>query len=213
MQSEPWKNIPRKLRQIIGEHLDSHLSAHSDQRHSALTRAARSPSRVTNTKAAQKHQFLAGLPIYSASCGQLARKGINELQPIGWLLLIDSPQGVTSQVEAQASGEEFVVIRVSTGAIVDRLRRALVRARSITKRRQSSRLQFRALRVSAMHIFAVWIHRSHRPEQDVLIPFTANFVGLREQRSYKRRTAERLLKGLAISMIIRWYERQTAVDK
>jgi hypothetical protein len=154
---------------------------------------------------------VAGLPIYSASCGHLARKGINELKPSGWLLLINSAQGVISQVEAQESGKDFVVIRVSTGAVVDQLKRALVRARTIITRRQS-RLQFRALRVSAMHIFALWIHRSHRPEHDVLIPFTANFAGLREQRSYKRKTAERLLKGLAISMIIRWYERQTAHD-
>jgi hypothetical protein len=212
MQSEPWKNIPRKLRQSISEHLDSHLSAHLGQCHSALIREALPQSRVTRARSAGKHQIVAGLPIYSASCGQLARKGIDELQPSGWLLLVNSAQGVTSQVEAHESGKEFVVIRVSTGAMVDQLKRALLRTRTIITRRRSYRLEFRALRISAMHIFAVWIHQSHRPEQDVLIPFTANFAGLREQRSYKRKSAERMVKGLAISMIVRWYEKQTAHD-
>jgi hypothetical protein len=116
-------------------------------------------------------------------------------------------------VEAKASGKGFVVVRVSTGAIVDQLKKALVRVRTIITRRRGSSLEFRALRVSAMHLFAVWIHQSHRPEQDVVIPFTANFAGLREQRSYKRKTAERMLKVLATSMIIRWYEKQTAPDE
>ena len=212
MQSEPWTIIPRKLRQSIGEHLDSHLSAHLKQGPSAAIRGPRNQLRATTDKSAGKHQIVAAFPIYSTSSGQLARKGINDPQASGWLLLIDSPQGLTSQLEAKASGEGFVVIRVSTGAIVDQLKKALLRARTIMKRRRGSSLQFRALRVSAMHIFAIWIHQSHRPEQDVVIPFTANFAGLREQRSYKRRTAERMLKVLATSMIIRWYEKQTAHD-
>jgi hypothetical protein len=213
MQSESWKIIPRKLRQSIVEHLDSHLGAHLKQSQSAVTRGPRPQSRVTTDKSARKHQIVAGFPIYSTSCGQLARKGINDRQASGWLLLIDSPQGMTSQVEAKASGKGFVVVRVSTGAIVDQLKKALVRVRTIITRRRGSSLEFRALRVSAMHLFAVWIHQSHRPEQDVVIPFTANFAGLREQRSYKRKTAERMLKVLATSMIIRWYEKQTAPDE
>jgi hypothetical protein len=212
MQSEPWNIIPRKLRQSVGERLDSHVSAHLKQRQSTAIREG-PQSKVTTNKSAGKHQIVAGFPIYSTSCGQLARKGINDRQASGWLLLIDSPQGVTLQVEAKASGKGFVVIRVSTGAIVDQLKKALVRARTLITRRRRSSLQFRALRVSAMHIFAVWIHQCRRPEQDVVIPFTANFAGLREHRSYKRRTAERVLKVVATSMIIRWYEKQTAHDE
>lgn len=212
MQSEPWNTIPRQLRQCIAAHLDGHLRAHWDTAQSQPFNTASSRSQ-TGAKSVRKHQIVAGLPIYSASLGQLARKGISKARPGGWLLLINSTEGVALQVEAHANGKEFVVIRVSTGALANDLKGALVKAGTIITGRQSPRLQLRALRVSAMHIFCLWIHRFDQSEHDVLIPFTANFVGLRERRPYKRKAAERLLKACATSTIIRWYEQKNAPDE
>jgi hypothetical protein len=45
---------------------------------------------------------------------------------------------------------------------------------------------------------------------DAAATFTANFAGLHQQRSYKRKRAERVLTGSAIGMILRWYEKYDA---
>ena len=214
MQPKSWNVIPRRLRQTLGEALDGHLNAHLAADH--FTHPRKLPSRQRRAKSSSrvtpKYEIVAGLPIYSASCGSLARQGLRELQAGGWLLLVKSVQGVSCQVEAQAKAKNkgYVVSRVSTGALANHLENAMESAGISTTGRRGSRLEFRALRIPAMHIFAVWIHRPSDPERHVLIPFTPNFAGLRSLRSYKRQQAERLLKKHATAMILRWYERHYA---
>jgi hypothetical protein len=202
MRSRLGSTVPRRLREFIAQQLDAHVNAHlSCQEPAWRPQVPRATgSRVGN------HNVVAGIPIYTASLSRLASKGIRELQPAGWLLLVHSFQGLTAQLEVQERDKKFVLVRVSVGLAADHLEKAVAKARSFLTPRRGSRVQLRALRVAAMHIFALWVHHHTNLEQDVFIPFTANFAGLHRRRLYKRKTAERLLTSLATAMIVRWYE-------
>ena len=50
-------------------------------------------------------------------------------------------------------------------------------------------------------------HIPANPDADRIVPYTANFGGVKNGRAYSFRRAGRILTNSAIQIILRWYER------
>ena len=150
---------------------------------------------------------MAELSLYSSRCGTLARRGLREVQRLGWVLLLQPRPGLFAQVIVQERDKDYVVTRVSTGASASAIKRAVDRARANPKGNRRTDSELRALMIPALHVMALWAHRRKNPKNDFFIPVTANFAGLRRGRSYNRAKAESLLAKRATEMILNWYER------
>ena len=199
--------LPAKLRVLVETELDSHINAHLGARHFSHIRKVHSASAKTKSgpQASQAPILEANLSVYGSDCGLLARKGLHDVQPLGWVLLLCPRPGLIAQVELQEKNKHPVITRVSTGSSVVRLKKALDRA--LANRRGRVDFELRALRIPALHLFALWTHRRKNSQDDCLVATTSNFAGLLPGRIYRRTKAEALLKKRATEMILRWYER------
>src|SRR5260370_17976941 len=200
--------LNRALLKRIASRLSGHVPMH-------LPLAAARPIRVSErAKPAPKrsadeiHTFLItfAAPIYTSSCGKLVRSGIGNPHQAGLVLLIKSLDGDSLSVEVEHLSKGPESIRVSTGSVTGDLEKAVNRSKpSEDSRRKKSEL--RILRISAMHLSAVWRHISTNPEADRIVPYTANSAGARQGSPYSLPRSNLLLKNAAMEAILRWYER------
>lgn len=211
MQPGRDAGIPAALRHSVSRSLNEHVPAHQATSHfSQAKKLLQGTKRVSRKRITSVEiEAMVALPIYSASISILARKGLSAMELNGWDVLVDAAHELTFLAEAQARNESFVVTRVSSGVSVEQIEIAIQRARK-SMPKGGQRAELRVLRIPAMHFSAIWIHRVSRSKDDGIIPFTANFVGLRLQRLYTMKSAENRLKQHAINMILRWYDSVTA---
>jgi len=146
------------------------------------------------------------LVVYTASCGAMARGEIQSLKRDGIVVLVTTSSGLAFHVEVGGSDKERSLTRVSSGAIVRDLEKAIRRASKRSSARGSKSV-LQILRVPSMHVSAVWVHHPKKSIADVFVPYTANFATLRPGRTYKLQRIQFLLKKEAIRMILRWYNR------
>lgn len=146
------------------------------------------------------------LVVYTGSCGAMARGELRDLKRSGMILLVKTSSKLGFHVEVGGADKEGAVNRVSTGAIVQDLEKAIQRARKRSPTRVKGS-ELRILRVPGMHVSAVWVHHPKRRTADVFVPYALNFAGLRSGHTYKRERIESLLKKQATQMILRWYDR------
>jgi hypothetical protein len=198
--------VNRALLKRIAQLLRGHVSIHIPQKNSrhlrVLERAKSAPKR-----SAEIDTFVVTFqaPIFTSSCGNLARSGIGNLQHAGMILLIKSLDGNALYVEVGHASKDTESIRVSTGSITDDLEKAVTRSKaSMESRRTKS--DIRILRISAMHLSSIWRHIPANPKADQIVPYTANFAGVRKGSAYSLRRANGILKKSAIQAILRWYE-------
>jgi hypothetical protein len=207
MKGKQRRGNRQSLRGVLDKELGSHVDAHLRALHLPhIQKASSIPAATKTARGKARYTLAAKLPVYTASCGSLARHGLIELKKNGWMLLVHSATGLLAHVEVQKKQKGYVVSRVSTGALPEEVSRAVERARKSTERRARV-TQLRALSIPAMHILAVWVHQPNAVERDTLIPVTANFAGLSRQREYPRRRVDQLLRKHAMAMILHWYDR------
>jgi hypothetical protein len=210
MQKSQTSAFSGKLRQAVlqdvGSHLDAHLRAahfeHIRKIHERATPLGRS------RRKAKPHQIRKKLDIYAATLPVAARAGLDQITSEGWILLVESAEGLCTQVEVQKTKGAYGVVRVITGPLADALARAVESAKSHTARKTANAQELRILSVPALHVFGVWAHHPKRPQKDFFIATVSNFVGLRQQRKYGLAAVRRLLKRHATEMILHWYEQQ-----
>jgi len=58
-----------------------------------------------------------------------------------------------------------------------------------------------------MHLSAVWRHIPANPDADRIVPYTANFGGVKNGRAYFFGERVGFSRNSAIQIILRWYER------
>jgi hypothetical protein len=202
MKKKETPRVPPRLLRLLRAELDPHLRAHLAAEHLPHVQSVHARGTKAKEPSPQrKTELLVALPIYSASCGALARSGFSGLRLSGWLLLVDSAPGVAALVELQEQGKHAAVTRVSTGELAEQMKKAVNRAS------RYDGMQLRALRVPAMHLLAVWGHFPKRRAKDFVSPVMQNFSGLRLLRSYTAAKAEHIIKQAAWAMILRWYDR------
>lgn len=192
--------LPTKAYQSLRRHVDSHLSVHIRAPHFKHIRQIQEKM-VVPGQSDKPHRILQTLDIYTASLSAAARAGLDEFQPGGWILLVESSHGLRAQVEVQKTNGIYTVVRTVTGPLADALARIIAGSKKTSKK-----IEFRILSVPAMHVFGVWIHNPKWPEKDLFIPTMTNFIGLRPQRKYGRATVQRVLRRHGNAMILRWYE-------
>jgi hypothetical protein len=199
--------LPAKLRVLLKRDLKSHLNAQMGARHFTHIRKAHSTSAKARSKekANQVPKVEVNLPLYYSDCGLLARKGLHDVKILGQILLLCPRPGLIVQVELHQKNRRPVVMRVSTGPSVVRLRKAVDRFNAIGG--GEAEFELRALGIPSFHLFALWAHRPKHVGDDWLMATDSNFAGLLRGRRYKRSKAEALLRKCAIAMILRWYER------
>jgi hypothetical protein len=188
----------------IATALGPHLAAHLSSSHSAGI--SLDESSVTDNRRAKKNRFVASavLAVYIAQLHQLARAGVANLEPAGFLLLVHSPAKEHLLVEVSNLAQTTPPIRVISGATVKAFERALITSSARPGQDHSS---LRVLRVPALHLYAVWRDsRSNQPTA-AFMPFTPNFAGVKPGRRYTLRRFEAQLKTAAMQCILRWYER------
>jgi hypothetical protein len=205
--------LPPKLRVLVKSELDSHIKAHLGAHHFAHIRNVHSASARAKSKSNAKQTPIleADLPVYGSDCGLLARAGIHEVHLLGRILLMCPRPRLFAQVEVQESNEHYTVARVSTGSSVIRLKKAVDRA--LLNQRPGESSELRVLRVSALHLSALWTHQRRNSRDDCFEATTSNFAGMLPGRIYKRTKAEALLKKRATDMIVAWYERAQKENK
>ena len=196
--------LRQAVRQDVGSHLDAHLHAPHFEHIRKIHERANAPGRSRSK--AKPHQIWEKLDIYAAILPVAARAGLDQITSEGWILLVESAEGLLTQVEVQKTRGEYGVVRVITGPLADALARAVESAKSRTARKPANAQELRILSVPAMHVFGVWAHNPKRPQKDFFIATMSNFVGLRQQRRYGLAAVRRLLKRHATAMILHWYE-------
>jgi hypothetical protein len=207
MKKNDDARVPRKMKQALERELHSHVETHLQADHLEHIKVAHATASRLQQRRAQPraHRVFASLKIYSADLTPLARAGLSELQPGGWVLLAETGPGLLAKVEIQEREKDFSVSRVTTGAVAADLDRAVRQARKRASRRRTQELRF--LSVPAMHIMAVWSHFPKRPLSDTFTPISLNFAGLRQRRTYSRAATEKGLRRHATDLIVHWYER------
>ena len=194
----------KRIASRLSGHVPMHLPLAAPRAIRVLERAKPAPKRSAD----EIHTFLItfAAPIFTSSCGKLASSGIGNPHQAGLVLLIKSLDGDSLYVEVEHLSKGPESIRVSTGSVTGDLEKAVNRSKpSEDSRRKKSEL--RILRISAMHLSAVWRHIPTNPEADRIVPYTANFAGVRKGSAYSLRRADRILKNAAMEAILRWYER------
>jgi len=200
--------LTRALLKRIAHLLSGHVSIHIPLKHPRPIRVLEGAKRVPKGSVDEIHTFVVtfAAPVFTSSCGKLARSGIGNPQQAGLVLLIKSLDGKSLYVEVERPSKGPESIRVSTGSVASDLEKAVNRSKaSEDSRRKKS--EIRILRISAMHLSAVWRHIPAYPESDRIVPYTANFVGVRKGSAYSLRRADSILRNAAIQTILRWYER------
>ena len=199
--------IPRKMKQALERELHSHVETHLQADHFKHIKVAHAAaSRLEQGRAKPRaHRVFVSLKIYSTDLAPVARAGLRELQPGGWVLLAETGPDLLTKIEVQQRNKEYRVARVTTGAVADDLDRAVHQAQKRASRRRPQELRF--LSIPAMHIMAVWAHIPKHPQDDTFTPISLNFAGLRQRRVYSRAATEKALRRHATDLIVHWYER------
>jgi len=196
--------LEKLLKAQLGGYARVHLDA-GDLPHIRVVDSAQT-RRKNISKASNVFLIEEKLPVYTGSCGTMARGGIRDLKQAGMILLLRSSSGLAFHVEMGGPGKQLAVTRVSTGAIAKDLGKAIQRTgKRFTTR--SRGLELRVFRVAGMHVSAVWVHHPKKQDADAFVPYTPNFAGLRLGQTYKLHRIESLLKKHATHMILRWYDR------
>lgn len=198
--------LPQAFRQRIAAALSGHLAAHLPGQ---PTRISLEESPLSNGKLGGKSRFVAVavLPIYVAQLHQLARTGLANLEPSGFLLLVRSPLEQHLLVEVGKPNRKPPAIRVVSGDSVNSLQRALTTLAALPKQKHSS---VRILRVPSLHLYAVWCLTPSAQQKSQCVPFTANFAGLKIGRRYSAGRLEKILQNAAMRIILLWYERSAS---
>src|SRR5262249_835782 len=144
MKTTNKTKIPRKLQQALERELHSHIETHLQADHFEHIQAAHAAaSRMEQGRAKSRAQrIIASLKIYSADLASVARAGLSELQPGGWVLLAETSPGLLAKVEMQQRNKEYSVARVSTGAVANDLDLAVRKAQKPALRRKNQELRF-----------------------------------------------------------------------
>ena len=196
--------LERLLTAQLGEYARVHLDA-SELSHIRVVDSTHTRGKSIS-KAPNVFLIEEKLPVYSGSCGALARAGIIDLKQAGTILLVRSSSGLAFHVELGGPSKQTTVTRVTTGAIAKDLEKSIQETgKQFARRSRGSEL--RVLRVAAMHLSAVWVHHPKKQGADVFVPYTPNFVNLRLRQTYKLHRMQALLKKYAANMILRWYDR------
>ncbi|HEX7287980.1 MAG TPA: hypothetical protein VF532_17465 [Candidatus Angelobacter sp.] len=206
MKATPQANVSRKMKQALERELHSHLETHLQADHFAHIRAAKAavPAKPTWQAKRPAYRILGAMRIYSTTLAPAARAGLSEMQPGGWVLLVQSAGGLLAKVEMQQRDKHHFVARMSTGTVAEDLAAAIKKEGTASKQKSQ---ELRFLSIPAMHIMAVWLHSSRNPKRDTITPISLNFAGLRPRRTYSRTTAEKALQQHATDLIVHWYER------
>ncbi len=202
--SLPNRALLKRIASLLSGHVSMHLPQ-ADSRHIRVLEG-RKPAPKSSADATHTFFVTFAAPVFTASCGELSRSRLGNAQRAGLVLLLKSLDGNSLYVEVERPSKDPESIRVSTGSITGDLEKAFVRSEaSEDSRRKKS--EIRILRISAMHLSAVWRHIPANPDADRIVPYTANFGGVKNGRAYSFRRADRILTNSAIQIILRWYER------
>jgi hypothetical protein len=144
------------------------------------------------------------LEAYSVRLNSLVRRGFENCDPLGHVLLVRGSTGVVLQVEVPPKASKSAP-HVTSGPTADAMENAL---RKVRARRRSALC--RLLRIPSLHLSAVWVRGTSRGRVDQFVPYTLNFVGARPGLVYMRPRFEKLLRVKANEMILDWYERYEA---
>jgi hypothetical protein len=168
-------------RRRVATALGPHLAAHLCSSHPAGISLDESSG--SDNRRSKKNRFVASavLPIYVAQLHQLARAGVANLQPAGFLLLVRSPTQEHLLVEVSDLAQTTPPIRVISGATVKTFERALITSGPRPGQDHSS---LRVLRVPALHLYAVWRDSPSNQPPAAFIPLTPNVAGVKPGRRY-----------------------------
>lgn len=196
------------LRKLLESQLGGHLRVHMDSRETSPVRVTHSQKAPKKSRSSLSNVFYATaeLQVYTISCGAASRGGIRDYRSAGTVVLLQSASGQDFCVELSTSSKKVAVTRVSTGATARDLRRAVLRASTALPHRKFRR-ELRILRLNAMHLSTIWLHRPKDSNADIFVPYTPAFAGLKLGRTYNLQRFESLLKKCASEMILRWYWR------
>lgn len=194
------------VKKLLESQLGRHLRIHMDSSESSSIRVMHSPkaSKKSTSSPSNVLHIAAELQVYTSSCGKVCRSGIHDCKPAGMVVLLQSASGKDFCAELNALSRKHGVTRVSTGATARDLRRAVLRARKALPNVKSPS-ELRILRVNAMHLSAIWLHRPKDNGADIFVPYTPSFAGLKSGRTYNLSRFESLVKKCAVGLILRWY--------
>lgn len=203
--------MPSVLKKLLETQLGPHVRIQMDSGESRpirVTRATHSRKAAKKSRSSPSNSLyiVSELKVYTSSCGAISRSGIHGCNPAGMVVLLESGSGQDFLVELNGSPRKRGVTRVSSGATARDLRKAIFRARNVS-RNTKSRSDLRVFRVNAMHFSAAWLHHRKKNGADIFVPYTPNFAGFRPGRIYRLPRFESLIKKCALGMILRWYWR------
>jgi hypothetical protein len=207
MKKSRKTSMPGKMKLALERELDSHVSTSLQSEQLRKTQNAARGIPRSSRKAAKKAgpSVLGVFRIFSSGLGPIARSGISELREGGWVLLAVVNPGQLAKIEVQAKGDEYLISRVVTGAVVAELNAALEKLKDRRQEREKEELRF--LSIPAMHVMALWLHFPDHAQRDLFVPISLNFTGLQQKRTYSRSAIETLLRRHATDLILHWYER------
>lgn len=196
------------LKKLLESQLRGHLRIHMDSGESRSIRVMHSPKAPKKSSSSPSNVLYvaAELQVYASSCGTVSRSGIHDCQPAGMVVLLQSASGQDFCVELNTLSRKRAVTRVSTGATARDLQRAVLRARKGLFNGKF-RSELRVLRVKAMHLSTIWLHRPKDSGADIFVPYSPTFAGLKPGRIYKLPRFESLIRKCAVDAILRWYWR------
>jgi hypothetical protein len=207
MKKSRKPSMPGKMKLVLERELESHVSTslQSEQ----LRKIPSADHRVSGISRKQAKKvgpnILGVFRIFSSGLGPIARSGISEVREGGWVLLALVHPGLLAKIEVQLKGDEYLISRVVTGAVVVELNAALEKLKDRTQKREKEELRF--LSIPAMHIMALWLHFPYHAQRDLFVPISLNFIGLQQRRTYSRSAIETVLRRHATDLILHWYER------
>src|SRR5690242_10342186 len=154
--------MPSVLKKLLESQLGPHVRIHMDSGEARPIRVthpthSRKAPKKSRSSPSNSLYMVAELQVYTCSCGAISRSGIHDCKPAGMVVLLESGSGQDFLVELNGSPRKRGVTRVSTGATARDLRKAIFRARNVS-RNAKSRSELRIFRVNAMHFSAAWLH-------------------------------------------------------